>query len=313
MEKFDCENLIKGALVYFKKLKISNNTWNDLMKNEEYSIELRNLLNGIRFIYSDEVNYKIENCCINKNLINVFPTGSKNLHSDIDTQISIDISSIINTDKIESIIIFIIKILFDSKKIWKIKSIEKSLDINYYPPTLFNISSKKINSHYILYNEHKNSKDKNGKYKTVWIPQFTNDELYKNFFDEEMMKLNNYEKKYNYTNTTKYYNKYKKYKIDALVNLIKNIKKYKKNNIKDNEQINNNILQLTKYSHIGPEMYFTYSSTLFVVWFLQMKNKVPLSLIKKLAPIVVKEQKEMYKITKKKKYKERLEEAQKYL
>tara|TARA_B110000259_G_C13926228_1_gene366961 strand:+ start:35 stop:961 length:927 start_codon:yes stop_codon:yes gene_type:complete len=308
MEKFDCENLIKGSLVYFKKLNITDSTWTSLMKNEKYSIELRNLLNGVRYIFSDEVNYKIKNCCINKKLINVFPTGSKHLHSDIDTQISIDISRIINPDKIESIIIFIIKILVDSSKLWKIKSIEKSLDINYYPPTLFNISSKKIKSHYILLN-----RDNTGMYKTVWIPQFTNDELYKNFFKEEMMKLENYKKKYDFTNTNDYYTKYNKYKINALVDLIRNIKIYKKNNIENDKKINNNILLLTKYSHIGAEMYFTYSSTLFVVWFLQMKNKVPISLIKKIAPIVAKEQIEMYKITKKKKYKERLEEVQKYL
>ena len=63
----------------------------------------------------------------------------------------------------------------------------------------------------------------------------------------------------------------------------------------------------------GPEMHFTYSSILFVVWFLQLKHNVPKSLIKKIAPIVKKEQQILYKITKKKKYKERMQSADKYI
>ena len=66
-------------------------------------------------------------------------------------------------------------------------------------------------------------------------------------------------------------------------------------------------------NHIGPEMYFTYSSILFVVWFLQLKHNVHKSLLKKIAPIVKKEQQILYKITKKMKYKERAREADKYI
>ena len=308
MEHFDCKELVKGALVYFKKLNINNEHWSDLMKNEEIPLQLRNLLSGVRYIYSDEVNYKITHCCINKNLMNVFPTGSNELHSDIDTQIAIDINYKIKLKELTNIIDFIIKVLNDSKKLWKIESIEKSLDINYYPPTIFNISRKKINSHYILL-----GKDKNDKYQTVWMPQLKNKELYKKFFDAEMSKLDDYEKKYNYTNTYKYYEKYTKYTIKCLSDLILKQKYYKKNNPKHDEEINNNILCLTEYKHIGPEMYFTYSSILFVVWFMQLNHRVPESLFRKISAIVVREQQLLYNITKKPKYKKRMLEAKRYL
>ena len=309
MEKFDCKQLIKGSLYYFKKLNITNNHWSDVMKNEDIPLELRNLLNGVRYIYSDEVNYKITHCCLDKDFVTVFPTGSNDLHSDIDTQIAIEINHKVKLNDLNKMIRFIIKILNDSKKLWNIESVEKSLDINYYPPTLFNISMKKIDSHYILLGKTNNS----DKYQTVWIPQLKDKENYKLFFDAEMEKLKDYETKYNYTNTNKYYKLYTNNKIKCLGNLILKKDYYEKNNKEHDKEINDNILCLTEYKHIGPEMHFTYSSILFVVWFLQLGHKVSKRLLRKIAPIVVKEQNELYKITKKEKYKERMLVANKYV
>ena len=310
-EKFDCEILIDGALVYLKKYNLEKNPWSKIMKNEKIPIQLRNLLNGIRFIYSNEVNQKIENCCIKSHLINVYPTGSNKLNSDIDTQIGININKNVDIKNLRNVIDYIIKILNDSRKLWNIESVEKTLDINYYPPTLFNMSDVDIlGSHYIS-----SQKDKKLKklFHTAWLPQLKNKKLYKKFYDTEMERLENYEKKYNYTNTSKYYEKYSDKKIECLFKLINNIKKYEKGNYEHDEEINDSILCLTEFAHIGPEMHFTYSSILFVVWFLQLKHNVPKSLIKKIAPIVKKEQQILYKITKKKKYKERMQSADKYI
>ena len=150
MVKFDCETLIKGALVYLKKYNLEKKTWSKIMKDHDIPIQKRNLLNGIRYIYSNEVNDKLENCCIKSHLINVYPTGSDNLTSDIDTQIAINIIKDININDLNNVIIYIIKILNESRKLWNISSIEKTLDINYYPPTFFNMTDKKIlNNHYI--------------------------------------------------------------------------------------------------------------------------------------------------------------------
>ena len=313
MEKFECKTLVKGALVYLKKYNLEKHDWSDMMKNEKIPIQYRNLLNGVRFIYSNEVNQKIENCCIKSNLITVFPTGSNKLSSDIDTQIAINITKHIDHDieSLRNIIDYIIKILNDSKKLWNIKSTEKSLDINYYPPTLFNITHVDIiNNHYI---SSQKDKENDKIFQTIWLPQLNNKKLYKIFHDTEMEKLNDYEKKYKYTNTIKYYKKYTTLKLECLFKLIKNKNKYIKGNYEHDEEINNNILCLTEFSHIGPEMYFTYSSVLFVVWFLQMRHNVSKKLLQKIAPIVKKEQLLLYKITKKKKYKERAEAASKYM
>lgn len=311
MVKFDCETLIKGALVYLKKYNLEKKTWSKIMKDHDIPIQKRNLLNGIRYIYSNEVNDKLENCCIKSHLINVYPTGSDNLTSDIDTQIAINIIKDININDLNNVIIYIIKILNESRKLWNISSIEKTLDINYYPPTLFNMTDKNIlNNHYIA-----SQKDKKIKkmYHTIWLPQLKNKKLYKIFYDTEMKRLENYEKKYNYTNTFLYYEKYNEKKIECLFNLINNINTYEKNNYEHDEEINNSILCLTEHNNIGPEMYYTYSSILFVVWFLQLKHNVPKTLLKKIAPIVKKEQKILYKITKKKKYNERAAAANKYI
>ena len=310
-EKFDCEKLIKGSLVYFKKYNLEKNPWSKTMKNENIPIELRNLLNGIRYIYSNEVNNKIENCCFKSHLINVYPTGSNKLSSDIDTQIAINITKNLDIKNLRNVVDYIIKMLNDSRKLWNIKSVEKTLDINYYPPTLFNMTDVDIlKSHYIS-----SQKDKKIKkmYHTVWFPQLEHNKLYKKFYDTEMERLENYEKKYNYTNTANYYEKYSDKKVECLFKLINNIKKYKKGNYEHDEEINDSILCLVEHNHIGPEMHFTYSSILFVVWFLQLKHNVPKPLLKKIAPIVKKEQQILYKITKKQKYKDRMQSIDKYI
>mgnify|MGYP006092429921 CR=1 FL=1 len=311
MEKLDCEFLIKGVVIYLKKYNLEKTTWSKTMNNENIPIQYRNLLNGVRFVYSNEVNDKIKNCCIKRDLINLLPTGSNKLSSDIDTSIEINITHKINIKLLENVVDYIIKILNDTPKLWNIESIEKTLDINYYPPTLFNMSDVDIvNNHYILSQKDKNIKNM---FHTMWVPQLKNKKLYKKFYDVEMKHLEDYEKKYKYTNTNYYYDKYSNNKIKCLFKLINNRNKYKKNNIEDDEEINNNILCLMEYAHIGPEMYFTYSSVLFIVWFFQLKHNVSKSLLKKLAPIVKKEHQLLYKITGKQKYKDRVNLANKYI
>jgi hypothetical protein len=266
MEKFECKDLIKSSTKYFYKYNIKNKVWSNYMKDESIPIEIRNLINGVRYIYANEINNKLENCCLfNNNEISVYPTGSK--------------------------------------KLWKIKSIEKTLDINYYPPALLNISDKKLNIHYILVSKNKN---KNNMYDTIWIPQLKNKTLYKNFYNKEISLLEDYENKYNNHNTHIFYSKYEKKTINCLNKLINNQLIYKKNNYEDDQEINNNIHCLVKNFHIGPEMYFTYSSVLLIVWLSQLNHKIPINIIKKLAPIAIKEHKILYKITKKDKYLNRI-------
>ena len=71
MDKFDCETLIKGGLIYLKKYNLEKKSWSKIMKDNEIPIQQKNLLNGIRYIYSNEVNNKLEKCCIKNHLINV--------------------------------------------------------------------------------------------------------------------------------------------------------------------------------------------------------------------------------------------------
>jgi hypothetical protein len=301
---FDCKDLIESSMKYFKKYNIKNKVWSKYMEDESIPIEIRNLINGVRYIYANEINNKLENCCLfDKNEIYVYPTGSKNLSSDIDTQIAVNINKNIDIEKINKITEKIITLLNNSKKLWKIKSIEKSLDINYYPPSLLNISNKKLNVHYILCSKNKN---KIKMYDTIWVPQLNNKKLYEEFYNKELNLLKNYKKKYKLHNTYNYYSKYDKENINCLYNLINNKSIYKINNYEDDKKINDNIHCLVKHFHIGPEMYFTYSSVLLIVWFDQLKHKIPINIIKKLSAIALKEHQLLYEITKKQKYLDRV-------
>ena len=60
-------------------------------------------------------------------------------------------------------------------------------------------------------------------------------------------------------------------------------------------------------------MYFTYSSVLLVVWFIQLGHNIPLHLIRQLSPIAIKEHQLLYKITNKDKYLERINLLNQYL
>jgi len=307
--KFDCDNLIKAALIYIKKYKINSKSWVEIMEDENIPTEIKNLLNGLRYIYSNEVNEKIEKCCNFKELqIKVYPTGSKNLTSDIDTQMSLNLDKKYTIQQLEDIFNKVIKLLNESKDLWKIVSIEKTLDINFYPPTFINFSNKKIKKHYILSSE---DKDESKVYKYMFFPQINNKKLYNIFLKNEKDLLKNYKHKYYNHNTKKYYSKYNKEIVKCLYDLMN--KNYIDDNYNDDLEINQNINCLIKYASIGPEMYFTYSSVLLVVWFIQLGHSIPLHLIRQLSPIAIKEHQLLYKITNKDKYLERINLLNQYL
>ena len=288
--KLKSADFIKFVNVYLRDYDIKSKSWSEIMKNNDIPIELRNLLNGVRYIFAEELYDLLQKN--NEHLI-IYPTGSKNLTSDIDVQINININKFNNKNNLKILVNNIIKYLNEYKKLWKIESIERVLDINFYPPTILNYVLNKTSNKYVYF-----SSKQNNKYITLWKPQLNSKELIDEFTKKEL----DYLKVDTNTNTKKYYKLYNNVIIDCffkLINCYKNTQKL------TDKEFNSNLLCLIQYNAIGPEMYKTYSSILLVVWHLQMKNNIPLKLKQICSKIAYKENNELYKLTKKQKYKDR--------
>jgi hypothetical protein len=302
-------NFIKFINNYYKDYNIKHKSWSEIMKDKNIPIELRNLLNGVRYLFVQELYQKLINECkcleYNKktnidDLLIIYPTGSHNLSSDIDVQINININLYKDKKGLMELVNTIIFFLNFYKKLWKVESIERVLDINFYPPTILNFVKNKKKSKYVLF-----SNNQTNKYITIWKPQFTNKTLIDLFVKKEQEYLNLVTN----TNTKKYYKMYNKIILNCLFDLLEC---YKGNECHD-QDFNSKLLCLIQYNNIGPEMYKTYSSILIVVWHLQMKNKVPLKIKRICCKIAYKENRHLYLETKKQKYKDRYEYCKKYM
>ena len=293
------KNIVKQVNIYLDKYNVKDKSWYEIMSNKNIPQEVKNYINGSRYVYIEELINKLMNNQYNF-LINL--TGKKNITSDKDIQIMFNINKY-NSKKFNFIINNCIEILKEGNKIWETNNIDYLLDINLYPPTIINFITGKIkNKKYILKSIHKI----NNRFTCIIIPQLYDKITIEKFYINE---LTNLKKKKN-KDLNKYYDNYKlniAENYNNIINCYTNTKKV--SDIEFNNYLNN----LIEFNNIGSEMYLTISSIIIVVWNTQMKNKIPNQLLKVLAPISYLENKELYKLTKKQKYKERYDYCKKYM
>ena len=139
------KDLIQNVNNYVKFYKINvNRSWTIIMKDETIPIEVRNLINGARFLFSEELNKKIiTQCCyLKKDIIHIFPTGSKNLSSDIDVQITLNIDNIIELQLLKKIMYVLINLIKQGVRLWNVPSIEKKFRYKLLSTFYFKLYSK---------------------------------------------------------------------------------------------------------------------------------------------------------------------------
>ena len=295
-------NYLKIAVLYLEKYNVKCMAWKDIMKTNKIPIDIKYYINGSRFIYMNTIIKKIDK--LNCECLDIYPTGSLKLTSDKDIQITLNINKWNSIKLLRNLIDKIFEVIKKANKDWNSKNFEYLLDIHFYPPTLLNFMELKKKSKGTKYIRIASN---SGKYKNIiFIPQIQTPELVKDFQKKELAKLKTKIKE----NTLLYYTKY----IDDIASCLYTIIKCYKGNIKlSNQEFNDYLHCLTKYNNIGPEMYRTISSIIVIVWHLQMRNKLSKKMLRALAPIAYKENKMLYKKSKKKKYKDRYKYCQKFM
>lgn len=292
-----------GSLL--KKNNIDKCKWSDIMDDNRLPIELRRYFNGNRYFFVEHVMNDITN--INKKCLITYPTGSYNLNSDKDIQILLNIDNCNNNKLLNHIIKEILKIINHNYNIFNCKKIYKLLDTNFYPPTIFNfINNTSSGNKYIRISNKKINHD-NKRYKVcIFMPQLSNELLINKFVDIELKNLNRGKKE----NLKKYYDKYIVYISQCIIKLIDC---YKGKLMLSDEEFNYNLLCSSKYNNIGPDMYYTISSVIFIVWHMQMNNKLSKKQMRTFGTIAYLENKKIFEETNKKKYKDRYIYAKKFL
>ena len=281
-----------------KQYNIDKCEWRDIMDDNRIPIEIRRYLNGNRYLFVEKILNNISN--INKKNLITYPTGTLNLNSDKDIQILLNIDNNININLLNVVIRKILIIIKKNYNIYNCKKIYKLLDTNFYPPTLFNfINNNSLGNKYIKISN-KGILNNNNKYKLcIFVPQLSNDIIIKKFIDMEQKNLNKTKKS---KNIEIYYDKYINNISKFMINLIYC---YKGKLILTDEEFNNNLFSIIKYNNIGPDMYYTISTIIFVVWHMQLNNKLSQQQMRIFGTISYLENKKLYEKTKKEKYKDR--------
>ena len=293
--------IVNLTILKLNDFKVKREEWAKIMKNDNIPKELKYFINGVRYLY---VNYMIGE--INKiscKCLHIYPVGLTNLTSDKDIQITFNLNCKENNNFFQKIIDKTSFVIKNGFKVWKTTNLLNLIDTNFYPPSLLNFVTKvnkSYNNKYI-----KTLKDKE-KIITIFIPQFKSDESIKQFKKCEIIHLEKQKKE----NINKFY---KNYKNETGICFKKMIDCYQNKLKLSDIEFNDLICCLVKYNNIGPEMYFTVSSIIIVVWHLQMKGKLSKNELQIMAPIAYKENKSMYLKTKKEKYKERYQFCMKYM
>lgn len=296
------KNYFKIAVSYLDKYNVKCMSWQEVMKNDKIPIDIKYYINGSRYLYMNTIIKKINK--LSCECLDIYPTGSLKLTSDKDIQITLNINKCNSVKLLKNLITKIFDVIKKANKDWNSKDFEYLLDIHFYPPTLLNFmepTQKSKGKKYIRV------ASKSGKYKNIiFIPQIQTPELVKDFQKKELAKLKTKIKE----NTKLYYTKY----TDDVASCLYTIIECYKGNIKlTNQEFNDYLHCLTRYNNIGPEMYRTISSIIVVVWHLQMGNKLSKKMLQALAPTAHKENKMLYKKSKKQKYKDRYEYCQKFM
>jgi hypothetical protein len=292
---------LKIAVEYLDNCKVKHLTWQKIMKNKKIPIDIKNYINGSRYIYMSEMIKKINK--INCSCIHIYPTGSLQLTSDKDVQISININQCNSINMLFNIIKSINRVIKKANKDWSSKDAETLLDIHFYPPTILNFIDLNQRSYGTKYVRIANTLT----HKTViFVPRLGTSDLIKDFQKKEFERLDKKIKE----NTKRYY---VKYNLDIAPCLYTIIECYKKKIKLSDQEFNDKLHCLVQYNNIGPEMYLTISSITMVVWHLQMGNKLSRKLLAVFAPVAYKENKMLYQRTKKSKYMDRYKYCQKYM
>lgn len=269
--------------------------WLDVMKDDSIDIDKKILLNGLRYVYvSDMIEGIRKNVKIKK--FKIYPTGSKNLSSDIDIQIVMNLTSKIDKHLLEKIVDNVVESIKKADSIWG--EFPNRLDVNFYPSGLFNFVTNKHKTYPgLMMSKHDNN--------CCWIPILDDPELIRDFVSKDLSLVNkNYRPR-----LASFYKNYKQNITDYWMRLYHNYQE----DVLIPSQHNKMILKLVKHNEIGPEMYFSVGSIIFVVWYIQMKNDIPPYVKKYLSISSYVENNNLYQRTGKEKYKIRRDLSKKYM
>lgn len=234
--------------------------------------------------------------------LKVYPTGSSKFTSDKDVQIAVDVCGKIDAlaaivEGIDNVII-VIDAIFGNK----VQNVlGKRFDVNFYPPTILNTYGDCMKQTSLFW------KADTGK-EMCWAPSTANFAAWEKNVAEELPRAF---LSYEVTNDKAFFEDYKN---TSTVELKSMIEAARGTAAVSAETWNNHLLGMTRASAIGPEMYTCYSTTIYVVWHMQMGKmhaKSPLtgSALKSLAMLAAVENYIHFTATEKSKYKDRMCDA----
>ena len=223
----------------------------------------------------------------------VFPSGSRNLTSDIDVQISLDVCQWKDTGgeahlkSIGKIAALVEGAISFARDVWLGLDLTGQLDINYYPPTIINFG-KNLTCVRELYPAQcmyvhvlKDPINQTEDTIVVWRPRFGNAEEDIEFLAADLFRSTLSQATSNVTQ----YNAKDLSEIGLVEgNLIKMAL-----DAKGGTAVgwNRALLEVVQYNPIGPEMYFCVCTIIFVVLFMQMQSMqpgdIPLAELRKIA------------------------------
>lgn len=314
VQKKDVQKMIDSLHTFWKC-----SDWQKCMQDSTVSQGNKFLLNGVRHIYGSYIATQLEK---NDPLVRALPTGSTNFDSDIDMQVLVNLcaSTAVTSKKYKTLLECVLYILEEGVAMWSgdiipnyEDEIPKLLDINIYPPGLINYydGGEKCSLAYGDTFIYKNDKCEQESDKIndalCFHPVLTTSDLREAFVQQELVNL----KKELKSNYREYYKRYKETIIPAMIELISGCQSGA--TCLEPPEVNNLLFEVVKWNHIGPEMYLTISSILFVVWHMQMKQDIPENDLKVLAIAAHLENKQLYESTAKQKYKDRMNEAAKHM
>lgn len=197
--------------------------------------------------------------------IMIYPTGSNNFTSDIDVQFSLNLCDAWDAKQIQEIARLISQVREQGASVWSVAlgvgvNLNEVLDVNFYPPTIFNYAAnEKCISDNLKENLLLLPHNYSQRVIAVWRPCFEQMEFLVDDLIQTAFALDT-------TRVDTYYVKYEKEIAKNLQDLL--------NAAKDGtlgcENKNELVKMLTHYNPIGPEMYYSVCNIIFVVFCLQM-------------------------------------------
>lgn len=279
-----------------KMIKNKNLKWSKIIENKNIKkmskkkIDKYRKLISRRFIDYIELNIYNE---FNKE-IKIYGTGSKKLSSDIDLQISLNLSTKWKEKELKKLYNLVKNKITMINNIFN-KNIDTFFDFNVYLPSIFFYISnlKGLNGIKKKFYLQKN----NNIYNLCLRPNFNIKKIeIINFLIKDITNIFQKEE-YSYK---KYINESKK--IAYILKNISSILLNKNNN-------NDNLLKLFNFNCNGNDMYYSICTTIFTVWFIQLKNNIPKKdLIYICIPAFI-ENYINFVLTKKEKYKKRFKKS----